>query len=731
MRDVAERKQAEEQSAYHAGLLDIVEDAVIGTDREFRLTAWNRGAELLYGHTAEEVLGHDARDVASYEGDTARVEIEQELLEGGRTRAEITAIRKDGAPVEVELIALAVRDEQDEITGYIGIHRDISERKRLERERQMRTREQGVVARLGLRALASNGAQDLMKEAATAVAHTLEVELATVAELLPGAEEMSWRAANGWSSEAVLKAGNSPVGPGSLVGYTTSVGEPVISQDVVADERFEISGLFAAADPVSAASVVIPGRDEPFGVLTAAAKSHRGFGEDDVHFLQAVANVLGTAAERSRSEERVRQVRDDERRRIARDLHDEALQELTLAVTEAERMVATAQDSAPGRLALGLQRLGRQLRSAIYDLRLEEQEDRPFGHLLQALTTLHRAQAIDCEVELDIRDVPTGPLGHRGTEILRLVGEALTNARRHSKATSIRVAAWGFEDHLCIQVADDGRGFNPDPDQQPTGAAGTGILGMRERADLLDAELTVSSKPGAGTKIRLDVPLGEGKESKPRKVRVLLVEDHVAVRQAIAAMFERDFDFEVAGQAGTLAEARGMLDDIDVAVVDLGLPDGYGGDLIKELAEVNPRAQALVLSATLDRTETARAIESGAAGALDKMAQLDEIVDAVRRLQAGETLLPLDEVVDLLRFAGRRREQEHQDRAALEALTPREREVLQAMAKGLGNQAIADRLHISVRTERNHVANILRKLGVHSQLQALVFALRYGIIEVR
>jgi DNA-binding NarL/FixJ family response regulator len=426
----------------------------------------------------------------------------------------------------------------------------------------------------------------------------------------------------------------------------------------------------------------------------------------------------------------VRQVRDEERRRIARDLHDEALQELTLAVTEGERLTATDRGPAPGRLVLSLKRLGQQLRGAIYDLRLEEQEGQPFGHLLQALISLHGAQAIDCEVELDIRDhVPTVPLGHRGTEILRVVGEALTNTRRHSKATSVRVAAWGSDEHLCIEVADDGRGF--DPHSQPTGATGTGIVGMRERAVLLNAELTVSSQPGAGTKVRLDVPLREIEESEPRRVRVLLVEDHVAVRQAIAAMFERHFDFDVVGQAGTLAEARGMLNEIDVAVVDLGLPDGYGGDLIKELAEVNPRAQALVLSASLDRTETARAIESGAAGALDKMAQLDEIVDAVRRLQAGETLLPLDEVVDLLRFASHRREQEYQDRAALDALTPREREVLQAMAEGLGSQAIADRLHISVRTERNHVANILGKLGVHSQLQALVFALRYGIIEVR
>jgi DNA-binding NarL/FixJ family response regulator len=85
-----------------------------------------------------------------------------------------------------------------------------------------------------------------------------------------------------------------------------------------------------------------------------------------------------------------------------------------------------------------------------------------------------------------------------------------------------------------------------------------------------------------------------------------------------------------------LGEARGMLRDVDVAVVDLGLPDGNGGDLIRELHDVNPRAQALVLSASVDPVEIARAIDSGAAGTLDKTADLDQLVDTVRRLHRGE-----------------------------------------------------------------------------------------------
>jgi DNA-binding NarL/FixJ family response regulator len=140
---------------------------------------------------------------------------------------------------------------------------------------------------------------------------------------------------------------------------------------------------------------------------------------------------------------------------------------------------------------------------------------------------------------------------------------------------------------------------------------------------------------------------------------------------------------------------------------------------------------ALVLSASLDYAETARAVESGAAGVLHKSVELDEVVDAVRRVGAGETLLSPEEAVQLLRFASSRREHEYESRQAIAQLTPREREVLQALAEGLDGPEIAKRLGISIPTERNHVASILAKLGVHSRLQALVFALRHNVVSVR
>ena len=214
-------------------------------------------------------------------------------------------------------------------------------------------------------------------------------------------------------------------------------------------------------------------------------------------------------------------------------------------------------------------------------------------------------------------------------------------------------------------------------------------------------------------------------------IRVLLLEDHASFRQALALIIEREPDFSVVAQAGSLAEARALLpQDVDVAVVDLSLPDGEGRTVITALHRASPRTRVLVLTASLDPVQRAQAVEAGAAGVLHKAAALDEIVSAVRRLGAGEWLFAPHELVEMLRFVNRHRDQQHEATLLLQQLTPREREVLQALATGLDSKEIAERLYITVETERTHMVNILSKLGVHSRLQALVFALRHGAVAI-
>jgi two-component system, NarL family, nitrate/nitrite response regulator NarL len=140
----------------------------------------------------------------------------------------------------------------------------------------------------------------------------------------------------------------------------------------------------------------------------------------------------------------------------------------------------------------------------------------------------------------------------------------------------------------------------------------------------------------------------------------LLVEDHASFRQALAYMFEREPDFEVVAQAGSLAEARTLpgdsLKDVEVAVVDLALPDGDGFELIEHFTLAEPQIMTLVLSASLEPVRFARAVEAGAAGVLHKATPIKDLVAAVRRLKSGEALLSQDEILEMLRVVSRERQ---------------------------------------------------------------------------
>ncbi|WP_166179183.1 PAS domain S-box protein [Rubrobacter tropicus] len=733
VRDVTERKRDEEalraSSRRTENILESVTDAFYTLDHEWRLTYLNgralRFASQLAGEefTLDDLIGRTLWETLPA---TVGTSIEDEYRRAVRERR--TAVFEYPYPGGGPIFEVHAYPSEQGLSIYF---QDVTERKRTEEAIRARTLQQAVVADLGLRALANDGLGSLLDDTVALVARTLDAEFCKIVEVLPGGEELTLRAGFGWQEGAV----GSTAETDPQVSYTLDASEPVIFEDLETETRFEPDPVLLSHGVVSGMTVLVPGRHGPFGALGAHTGTRRVFSVDDVNFLQAVANVLATAIERETAERELGEVREAERSRIARDLHDEALQDLAHAMTQAQIVhAAPAGEETANRsvgLAAALTRVEQQLRGAIYDLRLEAEHDKPFSELLASLVELHRAMAPDLDIRLDLRDgALEGPLKRVGRETLRIVGEALTNARRHSAARNIRVSVSTSDGRLFAEVSDDGRGVHPP--RQPSPAGGVGIKGMRERARALGGELKIESEPAMGTKVRFEMALERKREEPESDVRVLLVEDHVAVREAVAASFEREAGFEVVGQAGSLAEAHRVIDEegVDVAVVDLGLPDGYGGDLIEDLRAANPEAQTLVLSASLDRAETARAVQSGAAGVLHKTAHLDEVVGAVKRLGAGETLMPLEEVVGLLRFAGTKKDEAHEAHRALESLTPREMEVLQKLAEGLDSEGIAETLHISVRTERNHVASILTKLRVHSQLQALVFAVRHGAVEI-
>jgi DNA-binding NarL/FixJ family response regulator len=229
---------------------------------------------------------------------------------------------------------------------------------------------------------------------------------------------------------------------------------------------------------------------------------------------------------------------------------------------------------------------------------------------------------------------------------------------------------------------------------------------------------------------RGETPASPRNEQIGQEIRVLLVDDHLAFRQPLAFMLMREPELTIIGQAGSVAEARPLLSQADIALIDLDLPDGEGVDLIHDLHAVNPQAMALVLTDDSSDLATARAVEAGAAGVIHKTRPVSEIMDAIRRVHAGESLLSVRETMEMLRFITRQREQQRTVQATIARLTPREREVLQSLAAGLSDYEIAHQLHVSHETVRTHMVNVLHKLEVDSRLKALVFAVKHGLVTI-
>ena len=201
-------------------------------------------------------------------------------------------------------------------------------------------------------------------------------------------------------------------------------------------------------------------------------------------------------------------------------------------------------------------------------------------------------------------------------------------------------------------------------------------------------------------------------------IRILLADDHPVVRDGLAAMLATQPDFEVVGEAGNGAEALAEAARLrpDVVLMDLEMPTLDGIEAIRRLRAADPGVQVVVLTAFDTDERIVGAIQAGAQGYLLKGAPRAEIFAAIRTVSAGGALIPPVIASKLLR-------QVRED-----ALTAREKEVLELVAAGLANNEIAGRLFISERTVKFHVSSILAKLGAKNRTQAVRLARERGLV---
>jgi two-component system response regulator DevR len=205
-------------------------------------------------------------------------------------------------------------------------------------------------------------------------------------------------------------------------------------------------------------------------------------------------------------------------------------------------------------------------------------------------------------------------------------------------------------------------------------------------------------------------------------IRVFLLDDHEIVREGLRALLESQGDFEVVGEAATAAEALARIPPLqpDVAVLDVRLPDGDGVRVCREVRTHAPEIKCLMLTSFADDEALFEAIMGGAAGYVLKQIKGTDIVDAIRRVAAGESLLDPDatrRVLDRIRNPP-----EEDERLA--SLTPQERRILGLITDGLTNRQIAEEMFLAEKTVKNYVSNLLAKLGMERRTQAAVFGAR-------
>lgn len=208
-------------------------------------------------------------------------------------------------------------------------------------------------------------------------------------------------------------------------------------------------------------------------------------------------------------------------------------------------------------------------------------------------------------------------------------------------------------------------------------------------------------------------------------IRVLIVDDHQMFAQALLRALSDEPDIEVVGVAGTVEEATAAvrMKQPDVVLMDYELPDGDGATATERIKHEVAGVKVVMVTSHVEEPVLVSAIEAGCSGFVTKHKAVEEVVAAVRAAAVGDALISPSMLARLLPKLRR------SYRGIGSDLTAREIEILSLLAEGLSNQAIAERLVISLHTVRNHIQNVLTKLQAHSKLEAVSVAVREGIIR--
>ncbi|MDX1741709.1 MAG: ATP-binding protein, partial [Rhodothermales bacterium] len=449
---------------------------------------------------------------------------------------------KDGRELPTSFSGAVMFDGNDEPEAFVCVAQDISGRKESEHQLRMRATQQAAIAHLGQLALSSPSVQHVMDEAVRKVAETLEVTHNSVCEYMIDQDAFFVRAGVGWSEAVVGKEWIS-ADTDTQVGYTMYVNRPVVMEDVHEEGRFKGANLMHLNGLVSGASVVIHGKDSPWGVLSAHSQQARKFTDDDVNFLQAVANVISTSIERHRQEEALieSKLQAEEMSRLKSsflaNMSHEIRTPLTIMIGYSEALTEMVPDSMrqfAERIEQGGHRLLDTLNSVLDLSRLQAKEmrlnleDTDLASEVDAALKMLRDMAADKGLKL-VYDPPLDLPKVRidRPSLHRIINNLVGNAVKFTDTGQVEVELKEDRTRIHMKIRDTGVGISPEflPHlfdefkQESTGEArshegsGLGLAITKQLVEMHGGRISATSEKNQGTEFALWFPVVPGTRS--------------------------------------------------------------------------------------------------------------------------------------------------------------------------------------------------------------------------
>ncbi len=460
--------------------------------------------------------------------------------------------------------------------------------------------------------------------------------------------------------------------------------------------------------------------------------------------------IVGTTrdiTERQEAEQQLLRQKQDlavfqERERIGRELHDSLGQVLSFVNTQTQMIqeMIAKENVAAATIALG--QLSMVAHDANADIRefIRQSQNPPdeigfFEGIRSFLEKFSQISRIQTYLSLppEINENVIAPQGK--IQLMRIIQEALTNARKYAHAKTIQVILTLSDISLQLIVADDGVGFDPEEAANQTGLH-FGINIMRERAVEIGGELQIRSAPNQGTQIIAHFPRVFPKHTALQSLTFFLVDDHPLILEGITNLLKQH-GIKVIGAAKNGEIALGIIKQLhpDVVLMDLHLPGMDGVEATKQIKSMAPDIRVVFLTLSMESRDINRAIQAGASGYLLKHQNPDEFLLLLDRLVNGEVAMAPEIMNGILYSIGQNRSRttvsEVESTLLAAGLTAQQIEILKDVAQGMEYKQIAAALQISPHTVKYHFAHILDCLKFSSRAEAVSYAFQVGLVTGR